>query len=480
MNMLDAFLDLKRDSAPLFKGLKIESRPCFKEHLNRYPVIYMDFRMLQAENYRRALRDLLMDNIRRYLPEEKRNDEIRAFVGNLNDTDPRNLLKLTENLHEAYGEPAVILIDEYDHVLMDNVGKPEYGAIRDYISAVFEVSLKGNPHLYKALLTGVLRVSQESMFSKLNNVKVYDVFTAGAFDEDFGLTEEEVQALVPVEKFPKVKEWYNNVHIGNSWLFYIYSLMSYLDSGKFSDYWGQSGTMALLGRFLTPTRAVQIGEAAKELGAVFISEVDPRVSLDAFFGNKFDKYYYGVSIQAGYLTFESDLGGEELPRKYSIRVPNKELLYVWRSYILSEIVNDPANLLGNIFAGIKDLELFGKRLEDFISFKLSYFDLENEALEKTYHVFIFGMILTLGYECTSNMESGYGRYDLLVKAPPWTAAIEFKTAKEEAGIQAAAREGLEQIYSRQYLAGAAKDKPAYAIAAGCFNKRCAVAAEQVW
>jgi hypothetical protein len=263
-------------------------------------------------------------------------------------------------------------------------------------------------------------------------------------------------------------------------MFYIYSLLSYLDSGEFSDYWGQSGTMNLLGKLLTPTRAVQLGEAAKELGASFVSEVDPRVSLEGFFGNQFDKYYYGVAIQAGYLTFESALEGEALPRKYRIRVPNKELLYVWRAYILSELVNDPGNQLGKIFAGIGDLEKFGKALEQFISFKLSFFDIEKDALEKTYHVFIFGMILTLGYDCASNLESGYGRYDLLVKAPEWTAAIEFKAAKQKKGLERAAREGLKQIDEQKYLAGARKDKSAYAIGVGCFNKNCVVISEQVW
>ncbi|GAB6393615.1 MAG: AAA family ATPase [Treponematales bacterium] len=479
MNMLDAYLDLKRDSAPLFAGLKIENRPCFKEHINRYPVIYMDFRLLRAENYQKALRDLVMEHVDKYLPPEKWNREVAAFAGNPQDMDSRNLRFLTKNLYEVYGQPAVILIDEYDHVLMDNVGKPEYGAIRDYISAVFETSLKGNDHLYKALLTGVLRVSQESMFSKLNNIKVYDVFTPGAFDEDFGLTEDEVRFLVPVERFGEVKDWYNNVHVGDSWVFYIYSVLSFLADakGEISNYWGQSGAIDLLGNLLTPDRALRIGKAVKELGTSFVSDVDSRVSLDNFFGNKMDEYYYAVAIQAGYLTFENALPEKTLPRKYRIRVPNKELLHVWRSYILSKIVRDPENRLGRIFAGIDNLEKFSRALSEFVSFKLSYFDLEADALEKTFHVFIFGMILTLDYECASNMEGGYGRYDLLVKAPGWTAAMEFKVADKEDGLGVGAQEALKQIYDQKYLAGAQKNKPAYAIGVGCYKKRCVVIAE---
>jgi hypothetical protein len=176
------------------------------------------------------------------------------------------------------------------------------------------------------------------------------------------------------------------------------------------------------------------------------------VSLEGFFGNEFDEYYYSVAVQAGYLTFEEYSSEEKtLPRKYRLLVPNEELRYVWRAYILSKIVNDPKNQLERIFAGIGDLERFSEDLGEFISFKLSCFDLEKKVVEKIYHVFIFGMLLTLGYECRSNREAGYGRYDLLVKAPEWTGVIEFKAAKTEEGLAGAAREGLKQIVERKHL-----------------------------
>jgi len=323
------------------------------------------------------------------------------------------------------------------------------------------------------------------MFSKLNNIKVYDVFTPGPFDEDFGLTEEEVRRLVPAEKFDEVKDWYNNVHVGNSWVFYIYSVLSFLEDarGEIGNYWGQSGTIDLLGNLLTPERALRLGEAVKELGASFTAEVDSRVSLELFFENKYDEYYYAVAIQAGYLTYEKDTQ-EPGTREYRILVPNRELMDVWRYYILTKIVNDPRNRLGTIFAGIADLERFSEDLADFISFKLSHHDVRKTlgpgTLEQIYHVFVFGMILTLGYECRSNREAGYGRCDILVEAPEWTGAIEFKTAKTEGGLEGAARKGLEQIYSRKYLAEARKDRPAYAIGVGCFKEDCVVFAEKAW
>jgi hypothetical protein len=488
MNTLAAYLDVKRQTGPLFAGKKIEGWGGFGDHLNRYPVVYMDFRRLKADNYRQAVRSLVLRHVDKYLTGETLEGDLKAFVEDRNNTDPDGLFFLTESLHKVYDKRAVILIDEYDQVLMNNLGSPDYETIRDYISGVFELAFKGNEHLHKALLTGVLRVSQESMFSKLNNVEVYDVFRPGPFDEDFGLTEDEVRGLVPADEFARVKEWYNNIHVGDHWMFYIYSLLSYLKNGRVGDYWGQTGTMELLADQITPARAVKIGEAVKELGASFPAAVDPRVSLRQFFRNEVDEYYYAVAIQGGYLTYEREAAeGDEWPERYRIRVPNRELMHVWRSYILSRIVRDPENRLEKIFAGIDKREFFDQDLAEFISFKLSCFDLGKDhdgrpggALEKTYHVFVFGMLLTLGYKCRSNREAGFGRFDIFVEAPRWTAALEFKTADDKAGLEGAAREGLKQIHDREYLAEADKGKSAYAIGVGCWKEKCVVITERVW
>jgi hypothetical protein len=314
------------------------------------------------------------------------------------------------------------------------------------------------------------------MFSKLNNIKVYDVFNPSSFDEDFGLTEEEVRSLVPEEKFGKVKDWYNNVHVGNSWMFYIYSVLSSLDSGRIDNYWGQSGTIDLLGKYLTSDRAFQIGEAVKELGVTFPAKVDPRVSLQGFFNDNYDQYYYSVAIQAGYLTYEREQ--DAASSTYLVRAPNRELINVWREYILLHIVRDQQSVLKSVFMRINNPEEFSDRMTEFLSYQLSYYDLRADrddwTLEKTYHLLIFGLMLPLGYKCSSNREAGYGRYDLLIEAPAWTAVIEFKAAESEKGLSQAARKAVKQIKSKRYLAEAAKGKPRYAIGVGCYKKRCVV------
>ncbi|MDR2579454.1 MAG: AAA family ATPase, partial [Fibromonadaceae bacterium] len=247
MNMLAEFLDCKKSSARLFKGLKIEKRKAFKEHLNKYPVIYLTFKNFSPTYYKTTLRAQLIDHINKYLNPKQYTEQVKEIVKNKKNENEINLRILTENLHLALGVKPVILIDEYDRLLMDCLHKPNYEEIRNYLSLVFEFAFKDNPHIEKVFLTGILRISQESMFSKLNNVRVFDVFEPSEFDEDFGLTQKEVKALVEPKDFKIVKKWYDGIRVGDSSVFYIFSVMNFLDRGRVSNYWGQSGTINLLG-----------------------------------------------------------------------------------------------------------------------------------------------------------------------------------------------------------------------------------------
>jgi hypothetical protein len=410
----------------------------------------------------------------KYLDEEQRSTYIRdCHSGSSTVAGSDYLAMLTKNLFEVYGVKPVILIDEYDNLMMDSSGTEQYDEIRDYISAVFESALKGNDALGKALLTGVLRISQESMFSKLNNIKVYDVFNTSPFDEDFGFTEAEVKPLVEPGEYEKAKAWYDGVRVGNSSLFYTYSLMSYLDNGEFSNYWGQSGRMDLLAELLTTERAVNIAALAQSLDAEIESPVDARVSLKLLLDNPPDKHYYSLAIQAGYLTHEGK-APDSVGDKYIIKVPNVELQGVWTEYILSQIVRERSRGLGAIMDSIENVDRFSEQFEEFLSYQLSYHDLD-EKYEKSYHVLIFGMVLGLGYTCRSNLESGLGRYDLLVETPKCRIAIELKRSNTKRGMAKEANVALRQILDRDYLElGKSYDKPSYAVGVACWKKYCAV------
>jgi hypothetical protein len=159
MNMLAEFLDCKKKSGHLFKGLKIEKRKVFKEHLNKYPVVYLTFKNLHLDDYKISIRRMLADVVHKYIPKEKWSHFVKQFIEDNDDTQVMSIRCILENISEVY-----------DKIFMDNIHSKEYENIRAYMSDVFNSGFKDNPYLEKALLTGILRISQESMFSKLNNV----------------------------------------------------------------------------------------------------------------------------------------------------------------------------------------------------------------------------------------------------------------------------------------------------------------------
>ncbi|MDR3000193.1 MAG: ATP-binding protein [Fibromonadaceae bacterium] len=480
MNMLAEFLDCKKSSGHLFKGLKIEKRKVFKENLNKYPVIYLTFKNLSSDYYKSDIYDQLTDHIDKYLKPEQYTKQVKRIVDNESDENARNLRILTENLHLALGVKPIILIDEYDRLLMDCLHEPNYEKIRNYLSLIFEFAFKDNPHIEKVLLTGILRISQESMFSKLNNVKVFDVFAESEFDEDFGLTQKEAKALVDPKDFQIVKKWYDGIRVGNSYVFYIFSVMNFLYDGEISNYWGQSGTINLLGDLLTPSKAINLGEATKKFGNTFTAELNPRVSLKELFADKEDKYYYSLAVQAGYLSWDEAPNSTLEQRLYKLRVPNQELMMVWNEYILSSIVKKgEERRLADIFEEIEDTEYFAKELTELLSFKLSYFDL-HDNLEKTYHGFVLGLMVALGFNVRSNNPAGTGRYDLFIESDKWTVVMEFKVSKMARGVKEAIKDALVQIERKKYLAAASKKKPAYAIAVGVHKNDALVRCERRW
>jgi hypothetical protein len=256
--------------------------------------------------------------------------------------------------------------------------------------------------------------------------------------------------------------------------------MNSLFRGKISNYWGQSGTINLLGDLLTQSKALCIGEAVKKFGNTFTTELDPRVSLKELFADKEDKYYYALAVQAGYLSWSEAPDSTLEQRLYKLRIPNQELMMVWKAYILSSIVKKgEERRLADIFDEIEDTEYFAKELTELLSFKLSYFDL-HDNLEKTYHGFVFGLMLALGFNVRSNNPAGTGRYDLFIESDKWTVVMEFKVSKTARGIKEAIKDALTQIERKKYLAAANKKKPAYAIAVGVHKNDALVRCERRW
>ena len=475
MDTLATFLDCRQSTAHLFKGLYVESSSVFNQ-INKYPVIYLNFRQLRAENCKNQLKSILKDITGCYLKKEDINYKLTDYFDSREDHDTGALLYLTQNLYAIYGLKPYIIIDEYDKILMDNVYSSEYENLRKWITEVFEAALKDNDSLKKGILTGVTRISKESMFSGLNNLAVYDVFASGGFDGDFSLTEDEAQELLTPEELGEVRDWYNNTRVGKEKLYNIFSVMSYLHYGKLDNYWANSGTLDMLINLMNKRRADGLLKMIENQNFFITTELQPRLSLkNIASANLADSQFYSLAVQAGYLTYdiESEQTGIRAAA-YRIYMPNLELQSVWREFILEFVVEAPGADFQDIFKNIGDTEDFSIQLKDFIDHRLSCFDTDKNEPEKIYHIFLFGMALGAKFKCTSNKESGFGRYDLLIEGDIFNALLEFKKSVDVKGLEKKSEEALKQIDKQQYYTVIKNNNPIYKIGISCYKTECMV------
>jgi len=475
LDTLRTFLDCKQDTKHLFNGLYIENSPDFFR-VNKHPVICLNFKVLKIADYKKQFKFMIKDNAVYYLKKEEFDYKLSAYFDVEEDYNANALMFLTKNLHEVYGVKPYILIDEYDKMLMDNVYSAEYENLRVWITDIFDAALKDNYSLEKAVLTGVTRISKESMFSGLNNLSVYDVFTGGAFDRDFSLTENEISEILTPEELGEVRDWYNNTRVGEEKLYNIYSVMSYLQYGKLDNYWGNSGTLDMLINLINKARADRMLEMIEDRNAYVTTKLQPRLSLkNIASANLADPQFYSFAIQAGYLTYDTETEPEgNRPAEYRVYIPNLELQSVWRDFILEFVVETPGEDLRGIFKNIGDTEDFSEQLKNFIDYRLSFFDTDKREPEKIYHVFLFGMALGAKFKCESNRESGFGRYDLLIEGDAFYAVLEFKRADNSDGLEKKAEEALRQIDKQKYYARAKNNKPIYKVGVACYKTECAV------
>ena len=475
MNTLAAFLDCKADTAKLFSGLYIEKSEKFCE-INKYPVIYLSFRELKPDDYKWRFKMNLWEIAREYLKEEQIDLKLSSYFTEKDNDTTGALLDLTKNLYSVYGVKPYIIIDEYDKPVMDNIHSPELDEFKKWITDIFGSALKDNPSLGKAVLTGVTRIAKENMFSGLNNLKVYDVLQQGKYDADFSLTEIELLELVPERELEGIRKWYNNMRVGDTLLYNIYSVMNYLSNGqaKLVGYWSMSGNESLLASLLTPQRADIINMMLNGDEYRHGVKLDTQLNL-AYIKNPAecgDASFFSLAVQAGYITFDyTDDAGI-----YELYIPNMEARQVWARMLLDGQYKGIDGNLYNIFAGIAKTDKFSKELTDFTGMVLSYNDFKAQD-EWVYHVFFLGLCYSLGYECKSNLEAGMGRFDIAIRSRKFQAIIEFKvadSAKEE-DLNRKIAEAIAQIDDKEYWTALSDSPlPVYKIGIACYGKKCAV------
>ena len=479
MRMLEAFFSTEYSGrSDLFTGLSIWEKEEYRAMQGTWPVIFLTFSEVKKNNFENIRRDLFANITRLYsrfhfllegdLLKNDEKERFRAVSKNMDDTDfSSSLLNLSEYLHRYYGKKVIILLDEYDVPMQEAWVHGFWDEAVDLLRGFMNASFKANDHLERAVITGVTRISKESIFSDLNNLTVVST-SSNKYMTSFGFTEEEVFAAMDemgLTNKEEVKDWYDGFTFGTTEDIYNpWSITNFLDSGIISPYWANSSSNALAGELIRKgsPRVKMIFEDLLR-GGSYRCKLDEQIVFNLLFQD--EDAIWSLLVAAGYLkvrdrTFADDNMATLLLTNKESRVAFDNLVRAWfrsRSADYNEFLDA---MLKN------DLEAMNAYMNRVALSSISYFDTGNEsagenAPERFYHGFVLGMLVDLRdrYTLTSNRESGFGRYDICLepKNPAEDDAIlmEFKLFQPKKGeetLEDTVQSALKQIEEKQYAA----------------------------
>ncbi len=463
MTTLKYFFDVKNaeENRKLFKDLYIEKSEYFKEQ-GQYPVIFITMKDLKKNTWEQmnfAVKSLISNLYNEFeFIREKLNEkdliEFEKIWFKKEDGDYDNSLRLlSEYLYNYYQKKVVLLIDEYDNPLIVANQNGYYKEAINFYRNLYSSALKTNSNLKMGVLTGIVQVAKEGIFSGLNNVITYNIL-GNDFETFFGLSEEEVEeALKYFEmtyEIEEVKKWYDGYKFGNSEVYNPWSIINYLRTKELQAYWVNTSDNALIYDNLKNS-TVDVFNNLQTLfeGKEIKKEISPFFTFEEL--SKFDGIWQ-LMVYNGYLKISEKLSNDE----YMIKIPNYEIQTFFKKGFIDKFL-----VSGNYFNPMMDalldgdIEEFERRLQNIFLVNTSFYDLKGE---KVYHSLFLGMLIWLRdkYEVKSNGERGHGRYDAMLvpldKIKP-AYLFEFKVSKTIKGLNAKAEEALTQIKEKQYDAG---------------------------
>lgn len=512
MSMLKSFFEIGTDKA-LFEGLYIsKNQELCKEYMGKYPVVFLSLKGVEGltfEEARAYLCELIINETRRFKfllnSERLDNDEKNMYQELLSLQEEKDsvlavklklsLKKISELLYKHYGQKVIFLIDEYDVPLDKAFQHGYYKKMVSLIRGVFGEVLKTNDFLMFAVLTGCLRVSKESIFTGLNNFKVYSADDI-RYDEEFGFTNEDVKKILSdynqQDHFLEVKEWYDGYHFGNADIYCPWDVINYMDDlmsnpkAKPKAYWINSSGNDLVKRFIDKADTTTKDEVEQLISG---NAVEKRIRLDLTY-DEIDnsvENLWSVLFTTGYLT----RFGESENGVYKLVIPNKEVREVFvlqiRDWFDRIVADDQASTekinRGFLEGRVEDIQ---QELTMFLGETISVMDTKarNEEKEIFYHGILIGILKNCSsWAVKSNKESGDGFADILVKPKNPDAGIimELKYARSFGDLDKACERALEQIkdrrYDQEFREEGRNDILAYGIA--FYKKRCKVVVEKL-
>ncbi len=470
-------IENKEENQNLFKGLYIQKSKYIEEQ-GKYPVIKMNLKSLQATNWE-TMYEQMQEEIRQ-LFESKRyvtsilNDQekelFEKFTGKkaAQSEYEQSIKILSQYMKRYYNKNTILLIDEYDVPIQKGYMQGFYKEVINFIKNLFHNSLKTNDTIKFAVMTGVLRVSKESIFSDLNNVEVYSVADK-FYDEYFGFTKKETIELLEhynLKLTTQVKQLYDGYIFGNQEIYNPWSIINYVNRKELYPYWVNTSGDELL-RDLFNQSKKQLSEMLEKLilGEEINCKYDERVTfldLKLVQANRAKDLVANFLLISGYLTKATKEPIQ--PDGYiKLKIPNNEVRTVYTE-VISNWMLDDADLTNDELYNMKEHLLNGKINELEKTFNkalnhMSFYD-ENEGFYHGYMLGLFVIFLNRQYIVKSNREAGEGRFDIMIESVDKKDGIivEFKIAKEGEDIELKAKKGKEQINEKEYYKELELDK----------------------
>ena len=460
---------------PLFDGKRIREWKDFDRHQGQYPVIMLTLKDCKADTFDKSL-ELVASELQKeffrhkYLLDSPVMDSTyRPIFQSLLEGNPgevrmqRSLLLLSELLTAHWGMPPLVLLDEYDtpiHVAFD---KGFYDRMivfmRNFMSMVF----KDNTSIFCGVITGILRVSKESIFSGLNNIDV-DTLLDRPMCTAFGFTQVDVDTLLDSyslgDQKSEVKHWYNGYLFGNEVVYNPWSVLNYINKGGvFAPYWVNTGSDVLL-RHLIAEGPSQVRKGIETLvqGGSLCSVINDKLAFPDLLSSASN--IWSFMLFSGYLKASEGTMTPDHLMSYTLGVPNTEVSTVFSTIIRGWINDGPVknDRLEMMLQALdeNDIEAFEEILNEFVVNTLSYYDTNGRDPEKVYQAFLLGMLVSHGsYKVSSNRESGLGRYDILmcpVDVSRRGYIMELKRLRMSSTVETTLDTALQQIKDKRYAA----------------------------
>ncbi len=481
MNMLERFLSIEHaGQGEVFEGLSIWKDEKYRNLQGTWPVIFLSFADVKANTFAIAREKtcmLIKEVYRKYdflLAEgslkESETELFRRTLTGMTDSEAAYSLKnLSGYLAGYYGKKVIILLDEYDTPLQEAWVNGYWKEMAEFIRGLFHSTFKTNPYLERAVMTGITRVSKESIFSDLNHLTVV-TSTSEMYADCFGFTEEEVFTALDEygmqDKRIDVKKWYDGFTFGkyrdiyNPW-----SIINYLKTGRLSTYWANTSSNGLADKLIREGSAdIKISMENLLKGEHLYKEVDEQIIFDQL--DVDENAIWSLFLASGYLKaegyeFNEDTGAD----LYELALTNKEVQIMFRKMIRKWFSG--SGMIYNSFIRAllqDDVTSMNAYMNRVALATFSYFDSgRNPSMEtqpeRFYHGFVLGLAVELAdrYVITSNRESGFGRYDVMMEPKNGTdnaVIMEFKVrdSGEEKALEDTADAALKQIEEQQYQA----------------------------